>query len=108
MKSFVYFISNGVNIKIGKANDVQKRMKMLQTGSSLPLELLGYIGFDSEQEARKMESDLHHEFSEYRTQGEWFSLSRMQAIDILDYWEGEILSDQDIKDWVNLWMSVYC
>ena len=39
MKSYVYFISNGIHTKIGKANNVQQRLGELQVGSSQDLKV---------------------------------------------------------------------
>ena len=41
---YVYFITNGENIKIGYTkNSVQKRLKQLNTGSDKQLYILGYM-----------------------------------------------------------------
>ena len=41
---YVYFITNGDNIKIGYTkNSVQKRLKQLNTGSDKQLYILGYM-----------------------------------------------------------------
>lgn len=41
----VYFLSNGIHVKIGytRRKDINKRIKELSTGSSSPLYLLGVI-----------------------------------------------------------------
>ena len=76
---YVYFITNGENIKIGYTkNSVQKRLKQLNTGSDKQLYILGYIkGTMADEEA------IHPKFAQYklRTNGEWFQASD----DILDY-----------------------
>ena len=33
MESYVYFISDGINVKIGKANNVRQRLGELQVGN---------------------------------------------------------------------------
>ena len=76
--SYVYFIQDKMSnmIKIGKANDVEKRLKQLQTSCPYELELLSYIPGDE-----SLEKDIHKKFSEYRHRGEWF----MPKKEIFDY-----------------------
>ena len=65
----VYFISDGDYIKIGKATDVDKRLKGLQTGSSRKLFKSHILDGGYELESR-----LHIIFNKYRFFGEWFDL----------------------------------
>lgn len=97
-KSYVYFVSNSLHIKIGKANDIQKRMQMLQTGSSIPLILLGFIECDSPKSALCIENMLHDEYKMFRTCGEWFRLSIYQIMGIIDDFGGEVM---DQTNWIN-------
>jgi y4mF family transcriptional regulator len=78
MKSYAYFAhaeKTGL-IKIGKAVNVQSRLKSLQHGSPDKLTLLGVI-----PESNMSEEELHKEFSKYRSHGEWFQSSQ----EILDF-----------------------
>lgn len=77
-EGFVYFITNGFNIKIGYTNNVKRRLKQLNTGSDQQLFLLGYINGTKETEA-----NLHRFFIKYklRQNGEWFEPSS----ELLDY-----------------------
>lgn len=72
----VYFIRAGNYIKIGYADDPRKRLKELQTGNPNKLELLGSIPGDVSRE-----KEVHHIFSDFRVNGEWFELTT----DILAY-----------------------
>ncbi len=69
----IYFISNGNNVKIGytDSDDIDRRLKTLQTGSTGPLALEGAITNTN----RRDERELHHLFAEERVRGEWFRLS---------------------------------
>ena len=69
---FVYFISCEESLKIGIANDVQKRLKQLQTGSSSKLNIIHVIPFKSRKEAMKKERELHKKYGAFRLEGEWF------------------------------------
>lgn len=76
---YVYFITNGENIKIGYTkNSVRKRLKQLNTGSDRQLYLLGYM-----EGTMADEKNLHLIFETYkiRENGEWFEASE----NILNY-----------------------
>jgi hypothetical protein len=67
--SNIYFIRSGNDgpIKIGRARDVARRVRTLQTASAAPLVLLGVIPGDG-----KVERRLHRRFAANRIRGEWF------------------------------------
>lgn len=63
----VYFLSDGVNVKIGYTNrNINKRIKELSTGSSSLLYLLGYI----KNGDKNLETQLHRKFKQVNL--EWF------------------------------------
>lgn len=80
-KEFVYIIGKGTNLiknyKIGKAFDVEARMKALQIGNEDKLQI--YYSFECKYPYR-LEKLLHNHYKEYRKLGEWFTLSN----DIMD------------------------
>lgn len=64
-------------VKIGRTNDVHRRMGELSRASGVALELLSYIPApgrwgDPERECRAIESRLHDRFAKERGIGEWF------------------------------------
>lgn len=69
--SQVYFISteNGDAVKIGLSQNVDKRLKALQTGNHEKLKILFSIPGNS-----AVESNLHELFDDYRINGEWFKI----------------------------------
>ncbi|MDA0268200.1 MAG: GIY-YIG nuclease family protein [Cyanobacteria bacterium] len=71
---YVYFIFNADSdaIKIGRAKDVEKRLRSLQTASPIELKLLKIIPLQSEAQAKGLEGALHGKFWHLRMQGEWF------------------------------------
>lgn len=83
-KSYVYFISNGDNIKIGKANNPLGRLKQLQTSSDSVLTILGVIECYSDSDALQFEARLHIYFSKQRLSGEWFNITEydISALDL--------------------------
>jgi hypothetical protein len=64
---YVYFVSDGDAIKIGWTKRVFCRLAQLQVPHLRPLELLGTIAGDRDEEAR-----MHHRFHHLRIRGEWF------------------------------------
>lgn len=80
--SNVYFISDGEFIKIGKANNVERRMKELQTGNPKKLEILKIIKCSNEQEAYELERFLHSILHSVQSFGEWFHLSMKEGVKI--------------------------
>lgn len=62
----VYFISDGNRVKIGYSNDIDKRLRELQTGSSNELTVVNclYGNYDTEKIAHKY-------FKSQNVIGEW-------------------------------------
>ncbi len=71
---FIYFIFNEHSnaIKIGRAKNVARRLKTLQTSSPAPLLLLKTIQIEGEKAAMTLAASLHQQFSDLRLSGEWF------------------------------------
>jgi predicted GIY-YIG superfamily endonuclease len=71
---FVYFVLNEDSnaIKIGRARDLGKRMKALQTSSPARLKLIHCVQVDTSKEAEALEKSLHQQFKSIRLAGEWF------------------------------------
>ena len=80
LRQHLYIIKNPLNetIKIGVAQDVEKRLRQLQTGAGIELELVYQSLICSN--AFSIEKDIHTKFEEYRTFGEWFRISPEQVI----------------------------
>ena len=71
----VYFILDSASnaVKIGKANDIQERLSVLQTGNPNPLTLINFIDCGSEAESFLLEQTLHRQYKNLRKMGEWFT-----------------------------------
>jgi hypothetical protein len=71
---FVYFILNSDSkaIKIGRAKNVEQRMKSLQTSSPAHLKLIKSVQVDGAEKAIELEQSLHQQFQAIRLTGEWF------------------------------------
>lgn len=83
--------------KIGKANDPSKRLKELQTGCPVDLELIGFIRCKSEMHALKVESDFHYRFRflKSRKHGEWFFLNRADESEIVEMMRDGMLKHEE-------------
>lgn len=66
--SFTYFVqaTDGGPIKIGRTNDVEKRLRSLQANCPAKLRWLGWM-------SGSMERHLHERFAAHRLHGEWFA-----------------------------------
>jgi hypothetical protein len=68
---FIQMAEAPYHFKIGRAKDPNKRLKQLQTGSSIKLKLVHiFKGLGNKE---KM---LHEELRRWRLEGEWFSCNR--------------------------------
>lgn len=72
----VYFIRMAETdyIKIGRANDVKKRLSTLSSGCPFPLFLVDAIEPKEHSYDEFLEEEIHLHLKEYRVRGEWFSL----------------------------------
>lgn len=90
MFSHVYFIHEKENynlFKIGKANNVLKRKKSLQTAHGESLTVFKHMTFGSEAEALHKESILKSRFQSKRANGEWFRITPDDIEQVMDeYW----------------------
>jgi hypothetical protein len=90
----VYFIldSEKDQIKIGRAKDVRKRTKVLQTGNPSPLQLMGWI---ASLEDTREEKRLHHFYRLRRGLGEWFKISSTEVLKELQRQQGFVPTPHD-------------
>ena len=75
--TFIYVVGAAGHrpVKIGKADDVQERLRALQVGSPYPLRILLAARAD-----RRMEYALHDRFRPYRRHGEWFDFGDLDPV----------------------------
>lgn len=66
----LYFITDGEYVKIGRANNVYKRLAQLQTGNPKALWVLAVI-----KDKGMNESWVHKTLSQYRVSNEWYILN---------------------------------
>ena len=75
--TYVYFISTKRKkvVKIGIANNPDKRLKTFQTANYEELVILRVIKVSNRDLAFKLETALHQKFKKYHIRGEWFKLT---------------------------------
>lgn len=74
-KGFVYIIKGATHYKIGKARNIQDRLKQLATGHEHGLTVYHSIASNAMGRA---EASLHTRFAALRGRGEWFNLTETQ------------------------------
>lgn len=88
----LYFITDGDHVKIGRANNVHKRVQSLQSGNPKQIWLT-----DSFDNKGHKESELHNKLKRFRVRGEWFWLSDIVK-DILQKFKKDNPQKIDIDD----------
>ncbi|MCP4984981.1 MAG: GIY-YIG nuclease family protein [Colwellia sp.] len=80
-KQYLYAISDGTNVKLGRSNNIKKRIIALQTSNSKKLVLLWekYTGRNI-QRAVLAEKKLHRKCKNYKIRGEWFNMQCMLLV----------------------------
>lgn len=61
--------------KIGIATDVYRRLKQLQTGNPIKLEIFHTVRLNTVKTAKSIETSCHTELRKYKQIGEWFDIS---------------------------------
>ena len=80
--SFVYLVASGKDIvKVGKADDVRKRISTLQTSSPFEMQVFHTIEVSSDN-VGALEKLIHKRLKRYHLRGEWFRVERATAIHI--------------------------
>jgi len=72
MKKYVYIFYAGGNFKIGVANNIKSRIKVLQTGCPYKIIVLAHL---YTLDAFKIELEIHKKLQRYNTIGEWFTIN---------------------------------
>ena len=73
-KAYVYFITDGRYVKVGKATNIKTRLSDLQVSNPRPLTCIAIIPCTDIKAAHQAEHILHRRFTKYRMGGEWFDI----------------------------------
>ena len=87
-KAFVYFISDGRFIKIGRTKDVFKRFCQIKNGNPNGIKLIGLIPFETVEESIEAENEIHQDYFTQKVSGEWYYISETDVATTLDDWDG--------------------
>ena len=79
----IYFISDGVNIKIGKSKNPKKRVNQLQTSNTNKLQILYVL----ENVEDFFEREIHQTCSRYHINGEWFDKDVLEFLMKFDFYK---------------------
>jgi hypothetical protein len=96
---FVYVIAtlrDGVPsspVKFGISAQPFARMRELQTGSALPLIILGMLAAPTRTAARDAEQWLHSCYPDKALAGEWFDIDAWEAVEILGHFVSDRLGE---------------
>jgi len=87
-KSYVYIVKAGTKstspIKIGVTDNVQNRIKQLQTGNPSEIVLVMHFECNSREHAFNLEKTIHEILKGQRLFGEWFSVSKTKLMKMLN------------------------
>lgn len=84
MRNFVYIISDGTYLKIGVTSRLDKRLKQLQIGHSMPLSVVHTSEPMSRSNAFFVEKYAHLQLVAHRLHGEWFDVPLTKAIEAVE------------------------
>jgi hypothetical protein len=73
----LYFIQVGEYIKIGRTDDVNKRLKQLEAMNPYDVELIEFI-----EGAGELEHSLHDQFKDRLHRGEWFRIRPCEVVTV--------------------------
>lgn len=79
-KYFIYIVSDGKYCKIGKTNDMKKRLKNLQNGNPKKLDVIALYSFANEETTFFIETKIHHKLKNYNVLNEWFYFENIQDL----------------------------
>jgi hypothetical protein len=84
--TYVYVMTAGEHVKIGLAEDVERRRLTLQGSNPLAVSVAATMLFKNFAVARSVERQLHAAFAEQRGYGEWFTVPEATAaLALMDY-----------------------
>jgi hypothetical protein len=92
----VYVVKGAGMHKIGVSSDPRRRIKNLQTGSPVELELV-YQSPPTDQ-ATLVEQNVHESFDDFHSHGEWFELPAGVVGDVINDIEDELSSVSGTSD----------
>ena len=94
MNTYIYIIHDGINVKIGKSDKPEKRVKSLQTGNPKILKIIKTFTVPKNK-VFIIEKECHKNLNKtYEKRGEWFCQ--------VDLWDVEIIVESTIEGHTSL------
>jgi hypothetical protein len=93
--SNVYIIKQGDYYKIGESDNINKRIKTIQTYSPIKLDLIAYLPCKDKKQAKYIEGKLHDKFILLNTSGEWFKLLEHNIHEIINSYKFILTKEYD-------------
>lgn len=81
---YVYCLFSNGFVKVGITNNVDKRIKSLQTGCPTKITVFAIKKKQSRKLAKQLESEIHTELRAFRVMGEWFLFNETVQKAIVD------------------------
>ena len=79
-KAQAYIMVAGPFIKVGMTNNIENRMKAIDTACPYPLQVIWLSGWMLICDARNLELNIQDRLREYCVKGEWFKVNHPTAI----------------------------
>lgn len=91
--SYVYMVAASDEMhKVGITENLRRRLKMLQAGSPVRLNLVSSVTLHAPYEATVLEKRIHDKLETSRSHYEWFCVDRRTALDVFDQCVAEYLT----------------
>lgn len=97
--SYVYFITDGHFVKIGKADNPIKRISGIQVGCPYEIRTIAIVPCISSSASTQVEGWLHTVYEGYSVRGEWFDIYDKL---ILAKWEHEFPTDHILYNYYDM------
>ena len=100
-RALVYFLQDLNAYKIGITNNLEKRLKTLETGNPY-VRLITQSKWMSRDDALWLENALHVKYAHSRVRGEWFDLNPQEVNKVMETLKGRKVVEPDLKH-IPLW-----
>ena len=77
---------------VGRARDINRRLKSLQTANPYELKVIEIIKVKERKAARELENSLHQKFNHLKLSGEWFKAE----LELFDFIENKL--DKEFRE----------
>lgn len=79
-KQFLYIMTDGIYVKVGRSSDVLQRIRAIQSGNPREIKPVVAFGPMDRRESAAFETEMHRAMKKTRVSGEWFDCSLESAL----------------------------